>query len=596
LIPSTSPRVRRNLVGGPWHDAPRCGEDNPARARFCLACGAPLAPAGEPREVRKTVTVVFSDPVGSTPLGERLDPEALREVVTRYYDRTAEVLTRHGGTMAKFIGDAVMAVYGIPRLHEDDALRAVRAAGELGRALEELNAELETALGVRLALRTGEVVVGDAVGGQNVVVGDAVNVAARLEQAAEPGDVLIGERTWQLVRDAVTVEPMAPLALKGKGDPVAGFRLLGVRPDAAGHARHLDAPMVSRDRELGLLAGGLERAVGERRGLLTVVLGPAGVGKSRLVQEFVATVRGRATVLRGRCLEYGEGLTYWPVAEVVRDAVASGGPEAPGGRPAGLRGLLAGTEHAAYVAEALAGIEGAAGRTASGEDVPWAVARLFEALARRRPLVVVLDDLHWAEPTLLDLVEQVVGAVRGAPLLLVGTARPELLDDRPWWGAAVADVLPVVLEPLGVEACGRLVANLLGAALPGEVARAIAEAAGGNPLFVEELVAELLDRGVLTRTGGRWTATADLAHVPVPATISALLAARLEPRPVSSAAGHIEGPSRCIRQAGTGAHSMPNWRGARGWGSGRCQKEGHRAFTDRSDHPRHRPARGRGRL
>jgi class 3 adenylate cyclase len=601
LIPSTSPRVRRNLVGGPWHDAPRCGEDNPARARFCLACGAPLAPAGEPREVRKTVTVVFSDPVGSTPLGERLDPEALREVVTRYYDRTAEVLTRHGGTMAKFIGDAVMAVYGIPRLHEDDALRAVRAAGELGRALEELNAELETALGVRLALRTGvntgEVVVGDAVGGQNVVVGDAVNVAARLEQAAEPGDVLIGERTWQLVRDAVTVEPMAPLALKGKGDPVAGFRLLGVRPDAAGHARHLDAPMVSRDRELGLLAGGLERAVGERRGLLTVVLGPAGVGKSRLVQEFVATVRGRATVLRGRCLEYGEGLTYWPVAEVVRDAVATGGPEAPGGGPAGLRRLLEGTEHAAYVAEALAGIEGAAGRTASGEDVPWAVARLFEALARRRPLVVVLDDLHWAEPTLLDLVEQVVGAVRGAPLLLVGTARPELLDDRPRWGAAVADVLPVVLEPLGVEACGRLVANLLGgAALPGEVARAIAEAAGGNPLFVEELVAELLDRGVLTRTGGRWTATADLAHVPVPATISALLAARLEPRPVSSAAGHIEGPSRCIRQAGTGAHSMPNWRGARGWGSGRCQKEGHRAFTDRSDHPRHRPARGRGRL
>jgi class 3 adenylate cyclase/tetratricopeptide (TPR) repeat protein len=511
----------------------RCGEDNPVRARFCLACGAPLAPSAEPREVRKAVTIVFSDLVGSTPLGERLDPEALREVVTRYYDRTAEVLTRHGGTVAKFIGDAVMAVYGIPRLHEDDALRAVRAAGELGHALEELNAELEAALEVRLALRTGvntgEVVVGAAVGGQDVVVGDAVNVAARLEQAAAPGEVLIGERTWQLVRDAVTVEAVAPFALKGKGDPVAGFRLLGVRPDAAGHARHLDAPMVSRGRELGLLADGLKRAVGERRGLLTVVLGPAGVGKSRLVQEFVATVRGRATVLRGRCLEYGEGLTYWPVAEVVRDAVATGGPEAPGGDVAGLRRLLEGTEHAAYVAEALAGIEGAAGRTASGEDVPWAVARLFEALARRRPLVVVLDDLHWAEPTLLDLVEQVVGAVRGAPLLLVGTARPELLDDRPWWGAAAPDVLPVALEPLGVEASGRLVANLLGgAALPGEVARAIAEAAGGNPLFVEELVAELLDRGVLTRTGGRWTATADLARVPVPATISALLAARLE--------------------------------------------------------------------
>jgi class 3 adenylate cyclase len=282
----------------------RCGEDNPARARFCLGCGTPLAEAATAREVRKTVTVVFSDLVESTPLGERLDPESLREVITRYYDRAAKVLDRHGGTVAKFIGDAVLAVFGIPWLHEDDALRAVRAAGELGGALEELNAELEAAWGVRLALRTGvntgEVVVGDAVHGQDLVVGDTVNVAARLEQAAGPGEVLLGERTWQLVRDAVTVEPMAPLALKGKAEPVACFRLLGVRPDMPGHARHLDAPMVGRRRELGLLGGALDRAVGGRRCHLAVVLGPAGVGKSRLVEEFLETVQGQATVLRGR--------------------------------------------------------------------------------------------------------------------------------------------------------------------------------------------------------------------------------------------------------------------------------------------------------
>src|SRR5215217_9402924 len=362
-----------------------CGEDNPARARFCLACGSPLAVAGTGREVRKTVTVVFSDLVGSTPLGERLDPESLREVITRYYDRAAQVLARHGGTVAKFIGDAVMAVFGIPWLHEDDALRAVRAAAELGGALEELNAELEAAWGVRLALRTGvntgEVVAGDAVQGQDLVVGDAVNVAARLEQAAGPGQVLLGGRTWQLVRDAVEVEPMAPLGLKGKAEPVACFRLLGVRPATTGHARHLDAPMVGRRRELGLLGSALDRAVGGRRCQLAVVLGPAGVGKSRLVQAFLETVQGQATVLRGRCLEYGEGLTYWPIAEAIRAAASVAGPEGAGGGRAGLRGLLEGEEHAAFVAEGLAGLADAAGRTASREEIPWAVTRLFEVLA-----------------------------------------------------------------------------------------------------------------------------------------------------------------------------------------------------------------------
>ena len=504
----------------------QCGEDNPARARFCLSCGSPLATSGVGREVRKTVTVVFSDLVGSTPLGERLDPESLREVITRYYDRAAEVLARHGGTVAKFIGDAVMAVYGIPRLHEDDALRAVRGAAELGDALAELNGELEAAWGVRLALRTGvntgEVVVGDAVHGQEIVVGDAVNVAARLEQAAGPGEVLIGEQTWRLVRDAATVEPVAPLAVKGKGDPVGAFRLLGVRPDMLGHARHLEAPMVGRSVELGLLHTSLGTAVAERACHLALVLGPAGVGKSRLVQEFLATVEGQATVLRGRCVEYGEGLTYWPIAEVIRQAAMASGQ-------VGLRDLLKGEEHAAFVAEGLAGMAGTAGQTASREEVPWAVRRLFEALARGRPLIVVVDDLHWAEPALLDLLEHVARVASAAPILIVGSARPELLDGRPDWGIDSPEVAVVMLEPLDEDECGRLIGNLLGGAgVSTQTAGSIAKAAGGNPLFIEELTAELVDRRLLVRSDDRWEATADLAHLPIPAGVSALLAARLD--------------------------------------------------------------------
>ncbi|HEX5879061.1 MAG TPA: adenylate/guanylate cyclase domain-containing protein [Actinomycetota bacterium] len=504
----------------------RCGEDNPARARFCLACGSPLAASGVGREVRKTVTVVFSDLVGFTPLGERLDPESLREVMTRFYDRAAEVLARHGGTVTKFIGDAVMAVYGIPRLHEDDALRAVRGAAELAEALAELNGELEAAWGVRLALRTGvntgEVVVGDAVQGQEVVVGDAVNVAARLEQAAAPGQVLIGERTWRLVRDAATVEPVAPLALKGKGQPVAAFRLLGVRPDTLGHARHLEAPMVGRSVELGLLDRALRTAVAGRACHLALVLGPAGVGKSRLVQEFLATVEGQVTVLRGRCVEYGEGLTFLPIAEVIRQAATASGQ-------AGLRDLLQGEEHAAFVVEGLAGMAGTAGQTASREEVPWAVRRLFEVLARGRPLIVVVDDLHWAQPALLDLLEQVARSARDAPILIVGMARPELLDDRPDWGATSPEVAVMTLEPLGEDECARLIRNLLGGAgVSTRTAGSIARAAGGNPLFIEELIAELIDQSLLVRSHDRWEATADLAHVPIPAGVSALLAARLD--------------------------------------------------------------------
>ena len=299
-------------------------------------------------------------------------------------------------------------------------------------------------------------VVGDAVHGQEIVVGDAVNVAARLEQAAGPGEVLIGEQTWRLVRDAATVEPVAPLAVKGKGDPVGAFRLLGVRPDNLGHARHLEAPMVGRSVELGLLDTALGTAVAERACHLALVLGPAGVGSPAgpgVSRDRGGTGDGPARPLR----RVREGLTYWPIAEVIRQAATASGR-------AGLRDLLKGEEHAAFVAEGLAGMAGTAGQTASREEVPWAVRRLFEALARGRPLIVVVDDLHWAEPALLDLLEHVARFASDAPILIVGIARPELLDDRPDWGARSPEVAVMMLEPLGEDECGRLIRNLLGGA------------------------------------------------------------------------------------------------------------------------------------
>ncbi|HZB57597.1 MAG TPA: AAA family ATPase, partial [Actinomycetota bacterium] len=279
--------------------------------------------------------------------------------------------------------------------------------------------------------------------------------------------------------------------------------------------------MVGRTVELGLLDTALGTAVAERSCHRAIVLGPAGVGKSRLVQEFLATVQGRGTVLRGRCVEYGEGLTYRPIAEVIRQAaMASGG--------AGLRDLLKGEEHAAFVAEGLAGMAGTDGQTASREEVPWAVRRLFEAVARGRPLIVVVDDLHWADPALLDLLEHVARFASDAPILIVGTARPELLDDRPDWGRGT-EVAVMMLEPLGEDECVRLIGNLLGGAdVSTETAGSIARAAGGNPLFIEELIAELIDRRSLVRSDDRWEATVDLAHVPIPAGVSALLAARLD--------------------------------------------------------------------
>ena len=296
-----------------------CGQQNPEIARFCLACATPLS-AQTPiaRDVRKTVTVVFCDVAGSTALGERLDAESLRAVMARYFEEMRAVLERHGGTVEKFIGDAVMAVFGIPVLHEDDALRAVRAAAEMRDALVRLNDELERERGVRIQVRvgvnTGEVVAGDSAGGQTFATGDAVNVAARLEQAAQPGEILIGESTYRLVRDAVTVESVRSRPLKGKAESVSAVRLLAVTGVAGGR---LASPIVGRDRELELLERAFQEVVRDHGCHLVTVLGSAGVGKSRLVREFLKARAEEATIVRGRCLSYGEGITFWPVKSVI---------------------------------------------------------------------------------------------------------------------------------------------------------------------------------------------------------------------------------------------------------------------------------------
>jgi class 3 adenylate cyclase/tetratricopeptide (TPR) repeat protein len=477
---------------------PSCGHENPAGAKFCSECGAPLAAAAPATEQRKVVTVVFSDVTGSTALGERLDPESLRRVLARYFELASQVVERHGGVVEKFIGDAVMAVFGVPQVHEDDALRAVRAAAELREALEAMNAELErdyaTSLSVRIGVNTGEVVTGTE---ERLATGDAVNVAARLEQAAQPGEILVGADTVGLVRDAVTVEAVPPLDAKGKSEPVPAYRLLSLDTEAPAFVRRGDVAMVGRDRQLKLLRDAFDNVASERSCALFTVLGPAGVGKSRLISEFLRTSDG-ATVVRGRCLSYGDGITYWPVVEVVKQILDANTLVEP----------------AAW--KALEAMLGEGDGTATPDEIAWAFRKLLEGKAAQEPLLCIFDDIQWGEETFLELIEHVADLSRGAPILLLCMARPELLDRRPAWAGGKLNATTVSLEPLSEDETDELIAGLLeGSALEEGLQTRIRRAAGGNPLYLEEMLAFV----------GR---SPNGDEIEVPPTIQALLAARLD--------------------------------------------------------------------
>jgi class 3 adenylate cyclase/tetratricopeptide (TPR) repeat protein len=491
---------------------PSCGRKNPDDARFCSGCGTPLVePEQQRSEVRKTVTVLFSDVAGSTALGERLDPESLRRVMSRYFDVMSAAVERHGASVEKFIGDAIMAVFGVPLVHEDDALRAVRAAAEMRDELARLNDELERDYGVRLenrtGINTGEVVAGDPAAGQRLVTGDAVNLAARLEQAADSGQILVGESTYRLVRDAVEALPVEPLSVKGKTGELSPMLLLDVRAGAEPFARRLESKLVGRERELDLLRQAYRRASDEQSCHLFTILGAAGIGKSRIAQEFLAEVGDGATVVSGRCLSYGEGITYWPLVEILDQL----------GNEERLVQFLEGEPEARAIVNTVLNAIGQAEGGASPEEIPWAVRKLLEALAREQPLVVVFDDLQWAEPTFLDLVEHVADFSRDAPIVLLCIARPELLDDMPGWSGGKMNATSILLEPLSEDAAETLIENLLAGAEVAPALRArVAAAAEGNPLFVEQMLAMLAEDGAEER------------EVSVPPTIQALLAARLD--------------------------------------------------------------------
>ncbi len=500
----------------------------------------PLAGAARPGrsapEVRKPVTVLFADLVESTRLGRQFDPEALRRLLFRYFETMQSVVERHGGTVEKFIGDAVMAVFGVPVVHEDDALRAVRAAAEMRASLATLNDDLERSWGVRLdgriGINTGEVVAGDHLQGHMFVTGRVVNIAKRLEEAAATNEILISGATHELVRDAVVTEPVSDRLVKG-GETVEAMRLVSVLEHAPGRARRFDSPMVDREQQLSTLRSVFASVRRNRACHLMTVLGTAGIGKSRLVHEFLRGIGADATVLRGQCLPYGDGITYWPLAEVVREILRSDGSPDAELSSAAIARLLAGEEKATLIADLISDAVGLGGTGAgSGDETSWAVRKLFETLARRRPLVVVFDDVQWAEPTFIELLDDLAELSRGAPILLLCMARPELFDSHPEWGGGKLNAASMLLEPLDDADCRKLIANLLGRGLlPPETETRIAKAADGNALFAEELLAMLLDDGLLTWEDGRWVAAGDPLELPVPHTITTLLTARLEGLP-----------------------------------------------------------------
>lgn len=497
---------------------PACGTANSETAKFCQECAEAFSAPNEAR--RRLVTAVFCDLVGSTELAERLDAEALRKLLDRFFEAMRAAIERHGGTVEKFIGDAVVSVFGVPVAHEDDTLRAVRAALEMRDAAAELDAEIadpDVRVGVRIGIHNGEALADEAAARQGRIAGDVFNTAARLQGAAEPGSVVVSGTAERILRGRVELEPIGALELKGKARPVDAYRVVGLRVAPA----RIETPMVGRDRALASIGGALEDAIDADGCVLVTILAPAGVGKSRLAGAFADATRDRATVLFGQTPSYGDGVTFAPLAELLAHAAGRPSGEAED-IAAALRERLAGQPDGVSVGNRLAQILGVGEALAA--DAAWAVRRLFEVLAAERPLVVVLEDAHWAEPPMLDLIDSVVERLHG-PVLVICLARPELLEQRPTWGAGKPRSITSTLPPLPPEDARRLAELLLGTGAPASVVDRVCEAAEGNPLYLEQLTAMLADQGLVT--DGRWMGSAE-AEVEIPATLHALLAARLD--------------------------------------------------------------------
>jgi DNA-binding SARP family transcriptional activator len=459
--------------------------------------GAAATASGGRGPDRRTVTVLFCDLVDSTRLAKELDPEVYRDLISRYFDVVRAPIERHGGTVEKFIGDAVMAVFGVPQLHEDDALRAVRAATDLQAALRA--EELTVPLSARVGVGTGEVHVLSARGEDLHVSGAVASSASQLEANAPAGGILISNETHALVRDAVR-------ARRG----IDGWLVTDVVADVPGYARRLDSPLVGREAELERLRSAYESARTDRHCRVVTVVGEAGIGKTRLAREFVASVRDDALVLVGRCSSYGEGATYLPVAEIVRHAADE--PSL-----GGIRRLLKGEEDADTVAQRVAELTGLAESPAAPGEAFWAVRRLLESLARESPVVVAFDDIHWAEPTLLDLIEY-LGEWATGPVLVLCLARGDLLESRPGWGGPTSTGFLVELEALQSDQLGSLVEQLARRPVDPELQEQIVSHSGGNPLFAEQLLAYFAENP-------------DAPRGALPGTLEALLASRLDRLP-----------------------------------------------------------------
>ncbi len=523
-----------------------CGLENPDGFRFCGSCGEPLT--ATPRsEERKVVTVLFADLVGFTSRSERMDVEDVRGTLAPYHALLREQLEHYGGTVEKFIGDAVMALFGAPVAHEDDPERAVRAALSIRAAIDRLNdAEPGLDLHVRVGVNTGEALVvlgADAARGEGMASGDVVNTAARLQTAAPVDGILVGETTYRATDRAVTYRPADPVIAKGKSQPLPVWEALEARARlGVDVVLRPTTPLVGRDSEVDLLLDALRRCRAERAVQLLTLVGVPGIGKSRLVWElFEAVERDPDFIVwrQGRSLPYGDGVTYWALGEMVKAQAgileSDTAQEAQDKLRATVFELISDPAAAAWVEDhvrALAGLEAAVASTSDRKSEAVAAWRRFlEALAERQPLVLVFEDLHWADDALLDFVDHLVDWVTGVPMLVVCTARPELLDRRGGWGGGKRNALTIALSPLADRDVARLIGSLLEqAVLPAETQVTLLGAAAGNPLYAEEYVRMLIDRGHLRHEGGRWQFTSG-AELPVPESVQGLIAARLDDLP-----------------------------------------------------------------